>query len=460
MLNIQFLSIDRLQHLTTKALRLIPHIETFTDIDGRVVASYEDFKDHGLMTPRLLPEAFLEMEHFDFLGKDADGNYYNKFHYLSSKNEKNYNYVNLYEFFGHKNFKGLYKRDLMFFYYILTSKLPGHFHTIAAELLYMNEINKDNVKFTSFQDFKDMATHLAYIVSLGFLELQLGKSLFSNPAGTDCAAYANKVKDALYTYCSKDSNKKSRIRNKRDRHLLKIRVTESLVSAGKKSTYETRSTLKDLHEMAAEYGHDLDDFHIDYLKPVHMLKEKLHREFGKVGITMYRDALKEYFQGQSHKFANHIIDRQFADIIKKIYVMPKITFQLHSYLSEVGLGNWSVSKEMLTKTENYIEYLTTEAYYDDMILFNVLANEKNEDLLDELINESRHWEKFHLKVKEIYDMERKLGNGRNDVYQLALEGKLTNIERQKEDYKRFTILQEQAKQAAVKKVPFYNWLDK
>ena len=457
MLSTAYLKQNLLSKLTTKSLRLLTLIESFTDLDGRILTSIDELKEKGIVSPRLVPAALEEMEKFNFLSKDTDGNYINKYHYLSTKNETQYTYVNLYDFFENEKFTGLYKRDLLFFYYILTSKKAGTYHTVAAELLYNNQINKQDIKFTGFQDFNDLATRLSHLVSLGFIEVRLDKTLYSNPSGENQQEYAERVKNALYKYCSKDSNKKSRIRNKRDRHLLKIRVTESLVSTGKKSKYDTRSTLRDLQAAALDYGFDLNDYHIEYLKPVHMLKEKLHREFGKAGIAMYRKSILEYFENQAHSFDQHIISGQFHDIVKKFYVMPKITLQLHAFMDNIDPKIDNISQDFRAITSRYVHYLTKESYMDDMVIFYDEVTKKHDLLYAELVDSSQNWESFNKLIKGIFHIEKQeRNNNRNDVVSIAMDRKLSDRDRIKSDRQQ---AEESSKTQSSKPVQFYNWLE-
>jgi hypothetical protein len=458
MLATEYLKLTRLNQLTTKSLRFLPILESFTDIDRKILTSVEDLKEKGIVTARLIPAMLEELVKFRYLTKDKNGNYYNNYHYSTNKNEKKYSYINLYEFMEDERFTGLYKRDLSFFYYISTRQLPGNFHTIAAELLYKNEINRNEIKFEQFQDFKDMAEHISNIVAKGFLEIKIGTRFYSNPTGENQEAVAKKIEKALYTYCSKDSNKKSRIRNKRDRHLLKIRVTESLLKNGKKTVYDTRSTLKDLQMVALKYGHDLEDYVMDDLKPIHILKDQLFKQFGNIGIDLYREGIEKYFEDQAHSFGKHIENGQFSNIIKKIYVMPKIVARLNNFLTEMQQENtYSVSKEMMDKSENYIEYLTSEAYLDDMVLFD---HEINNDRIKRHLRQNTKWFNFFTRVDNIYLMENKLGNSDEDVIELAKKGLLTNKSRQEEDIRNRQIAKEKAlKEEKPKTVPFYNWLD-
>jgi hypothetical protein len=462
MLDKSFLKQNLLTKLTTKSLRLIPQLEMSTDIDGRILADVYDLRQTKVITPRLLSSALKECEKFGFISKNDDGTYFNNFHYSNKDFEKGFNYINVYDFFNDEDFKSLYKRSLNFFYYILTSKLPGKFHTVAAELLYQNTLNQDELAIDYFQDFNDFANHLSSLVSFGYLEVQLGNTFFSNPSGKSKQDYAVSVKNALYKYCGKDSGnmKKSRIKNKRDRHLLKIRVTESLINAEKKSVYDRRITLKDLEIVALQYGYDLNDFDIELLKSIHMVKKDLHNKFGRAGIEMYRNAIAQYFHGQSHRFEADILNKDFSDILKKQYVMPLIKLTLHSYFKNVTPGmleDSSVLSSIEKSTQNLASYLTTEAYYDDLVLIENDAKKINSELYDHLITSNKKWYDFDNKLKSIYRTEEIIGNSRLDVLKLALDGKLTSKLRREEDYIQKNSIHR--KNLPKREAPIYNWLE-
>lgn len=466
MLNKSFLKQNLLTKLSTKALRLIPTLEMLTDVDGTIFGSIEDLRQQDLMSSRIIPNALKECEQMGFISKNEDGTYTNKFHYVSSKEEKGFNYINVYEFFNDEKFKKKYKRSLNFFYYILTAKLPGKFHTVAAELLYNNAMNKDEVIIDYFQDFNDMNHTLSSLVSDGFLEVQVGPSLFSNPSVQGKENYLNVVKKAISDFCGKTPNKrKSRIKNKSDRHLLKIRVTEGLVSNATKTVYERRSTFKDLEAIALAHGYDLNDYDVNYLIEAYMLKKGLYDKFGKLGIKIYRKALNNYFSSQSHSFEEDLLSEKFVSILKKIFVMPYIQLELQQYFksaTEEQIMDFKKSTKINKDTSHYISFLSNEAYLDDLVLFEREAKNENELLYDFLIAHSSNWYEFNQKVKEIYLTEYRIGNDPARVIFLAKQRMLSNKERYKKDldnkleHDRFTRSKEDK---PISKHVSYNWLE-
>lgn len=458
MLNVAYLKQNKLINLTTKALRLIPHLEMMTDIDGRIYSSVEDIKKENLITPRLIPAALKECEKFGFITKNADGSYKNNFHYLTTGEEKQFKYINVYDFFNHDAFKKHYKRSLNFFYYILTSKLPGKFHTIAAERLYKNSLNEDNLVIDYFQDFNDMVTHVSKWVSEGYLEVKIDGQLFSNVSGSDKETYFNIVKDALYTYCGKTSlnNRKSRIRNEKDHHLLKLRVSEKMVSKEKiVSVYDRRSTLKDLEEIALQYGFDLNDFHIEYLHTIHQLKKKMHDELGSVGIRIYRQAIINFFENGSYNFDDLILNNTFSIVLYKGYILPIIKMEIHSYFN-------TISPEAI-ETNSFVEKLlglfTMNAYRDDLVLFENELQKQDSYVYEGLCEESTTWLEFKKAVFNIYKDEHKVGNPKYKVLQLAMEQKLSSRQRFEEDAKEYFKDKESVAQRNRYVAPFYNWLE-
>jgi hypothetical protein len=461
MLDKSFLKQNLLTKLTTKSLRLIPQLEMSTDIDGRILADVYDLRQMNVMTPRLISSALQECEQFGFISKNDDGTYFNNFHYITKDSEKGFNYINVYDFFNDEDFKSLYKRSLNFFYYILTSKLPGNFHTVAAELLYQNAMNQNELAVNYFQDFSDFANHLSSLVAAGYLEVKVGNAFFSNPNGSFKEDYASTVKNALYKYCGKDSEnmKKSRIKNKRDRHLLKIRVTESLIKTTQNSVYDRRITLKDLEMVALKYGYNLNDYAIELLKEIHMVKKDLHNKFGRAGIEMYRNAIVHYFHDKNHRFEADILNGEFSDTLKKEYVLPLVKLTLHSYFKNVTpemLGDYSVLSSIEKSTQKLASYAKTEAYYDDLVLIETEAKQLNAELYDHLIASNKEWYEFNEKLQKIYRAEEILGNSRVDVLMLAFDGKLNSKQRQGEDYKRKNSV-EQSNQPE-RDIPIYNWL--
>jgi hypothetical protein len=447
----------KLKTLSTKALRLTTQYGMATDLDGRIYATDQELIDNEVMTPRILPAAQKEYADAGFIEKGEDGYYYSKYHAVSNKNPKGYNYINFFEFFNRKTFYTMYKRSLNFFFYILSSKVPGTYHNVAAEHLYNNKTS-NKVAVDYFQNFKDMAKHLSYQVAAGFLEVKLGKSVFVNKDGSDLKGCQERFMEALYKFCGKTdaSTRKKRMKNASDLHILKIRV----VNDNPLDVYKRRATFKDLEIIAMNNGFDLNDYDIELLKDVHKLKRKMFDEFGKMGVRIYRQALEHYFVTGGHGFDDDMSSGDFARILAKNYIAPILKLNIQTYFKEyaISIDHQDFGIGAKSDTKSYIKVFSQMAYKDDLVLLDRELSSINIDLHDHLTFESAEWFKFKQAVIDVFKQEKEIGNNKSAVYYLAENRQLTSKKRQEEDEAAFKNSSTPDRDRKV--VPFYNWLEK
>ncbi|MEN1970670.1 hypothetical protein WMZ97_21845 [Lentibacillus sp. N15] len=165
-----------LKSLSSVSLRLIPFLAANTDLDKRINIMLEHIKAANIMTPRLIKEALGKLEKIEWIYRGKDGYLYSNFNTISTADNHNFHYINLYKFFQSDEFKKLYKRQLQFLFYILSAKLPGHEHSLAIEHLYQNRTNAKDVKLDFFISFEDMISNLLDLINKGFFEVRLAAS--------------------------------------------------------------------------------------------------------------------------------------------------------------------------------------------------------------------------------------------------------------------------------------------
>src|SRR5699024_12479619 len=109
----------------------------------------------------------------EWIYRGKDGYLYSNFNTISTADNHNFHYINLYKFFQSDEFKKLYKRQLQFLFYILSVKLPGHEHSLSIEHLYQNRSNAKDVKLDFFISFEDMISNLLDLIYKVLFEFQL-----------------------------------------------------------------------------------------------------------------------------------------------------------------------------------------------------------------------------------------------------------------------------------------------
>lgn len=393
-----FLS-NMFSELTTIEKRLIPFLEMKTDLNGRILTSIQEIKGENIMSPTLIPVALDRLEQHGYIFKDENGNYFSNFHHHSESNETGYNYINVYKFFKDDIFKKQHKLYYNLFYYIFSSKLPGQPHTFAIEHMYENKLNKGNLNIKGFQNYNHFATCFCSMVANGHIEVKFGGATYSNPGGQAADTYLSFMKDELFKYCSRNpkSNKKTRLKTE-EKHVVAARILPSLVSKDQQiDVYARRITLKDLSTIAFKYGFNLADYSINMLSKIHTYKLKLYKSFGNAGIEMYHDALNEYFENRGHfAFDSDLQDKGFINNLDKFFMLPKIKLTLHKYFEKVSTPKQE--NGLIQKLETLAAHLISD-YPDQLSAFVENLKQKNEGLLNYVLNNSVIWNKLFIKAR-------------------------------------------------------------
>src|SRR5690625_583006 len=427
-----------LKSLSSVSLRLIPFLAANTDLDKRINIMLEHIKAANIMTPRLIKEALGKLEKIEWIYRGKDGYLYSNFNTISTADNHNFHYINLYKFFQSDEFKKLYKRQLQFLFYILSAKLPGHEHSLAIEHLYQNRTNAKDVKLDFFISFEDMISNLLDLINKGFFEVRLAASKEILNKNT------KNLKERLYTFAEKTGKRKKRMsQNEVKHHIIHIRIAKDLVSKDQIcDIYDmTRlATLQDLKSIAKDFGCSLDSFDIKALEKVHMVKAKIYKEFGDVGIQLYREGLKDFFKNRSHSFQNLMENGNFGNTIKNFYVIPRIEQRLKTLFEEVKNDYFTKVKTLPYQSLNlkhaikdskpFISYIMEESYNDNLIILDRELEAAYSFIYSQFTQVDKSWYEFKEKVEKIYKDEAEAhGNDRNKVFYLAIQRQLNQKER-------------------------------
>lgn len=467
---IMIMQTDKLRKLPAISLRLIPYLASKTDLDGRINVSRCGIENAGIMSKKVVKEALQHLEEENWIYRAEDYSYYSNFNINSQESRKDYHYINLYKFLTDKKFFSLYQRQLIFLYYILGVKMPGTEHSIAIEHLYNNRTNRGNVKLPFFISFEDMLKNLVKLIEAGFFEVRLGKSkLFLNKE-------TEEIKEKIRIFAGKtNDNKKQRMSLKEENNkVIHIRISKDLISKDQiMDIYDSSrlSTLLDLKSIAMEYGCSLDVYEEDIFKKIHATKEALYKEFGVTGIQLYREAIVDFFEKQTHSFENLMKKGEFSNVLKNYYVIPLIEKELKSIVNEVK-NECTESKnglpcdefdsdhaiKILQKSKPYLSYFINYAYDDRKIVLDYDLKKNEYRLYDDISKLSREWDLFRHKVDEIYKYEKRAyDNNADQILYLAKQGLLTNKSRQMQDIS--INKQKEVYQKPEDNILFYNWLE-
>lgn len=413
---------SKLNLLNTVSLRIMPLLAGVSDLDGLVQITMDQIKEKGFMTKKLVPAAIEGLLNAGLLRRDQDGNLYNLFTCNTSEDKKDFYYINVYKFFGNDIFKTMYKREIKLLFYILTAKIPGTWHSVAVEKLYRNRTVKNKLALELFEDFDDLMNNLIPLILNGIIEVKLGKESVKLTHKTP------NVREKICAFCGKTNlyARKKRTRGEKDGHVLHIRISDDVLNE-KTTVYdeERRSTLRDLEKVATKYDYSLELFPQEALEEVHMVKHKIYKEFGNMGISIYREALENFFEYSSHSFARIMNNKEFGKVIKNYYVIPRIKMELTNLVDKFDI------KDGLSKTETFLRYFSNEAFLDELVIFDDNMKQIHVDYYVEAKQKSAIWGQFAQKVEAIYQKEAAAGNTPAKVLELSKKGVLTNKNRDK-----------------------------
>jgi|GEM_PF-6165319 len=411
---------SKLNLLNTISLRIMPLLAGVSDLDGLVQISVDQIKEKGYMTKKLVPTAIEGLLNVGLLRKDENGKLYSLFSTNTEPNNKGFYYINIFKFFSKDIFKAMYKSRIKLLFYLIGAKIPGTWHSVSVEKLYRNKTVEGKVALEVFEDFNDLMSNLISLITGGIIEIKLGKQSLTLTKNTP------NLKEKIYAFCGKSNAKsrKKRTRGEKDDHILHIRVSDEVLKE-KTTVYDEdrRPTLKDLERIASKYDYSLDVFPKESLEEVHMVKHKIYKEFGNLGISIYRESLESFFGSNSHSFARHMNNKEFGKVIKNHYVVPRINMELTSLIEKINI------KKELPKTEPLLRYFTEEAYLDNLVIFDNNMKQSHPDFYEEAKQNSIVWNHLAKKVEAIYQKEAAAGNEPAKVLEFSMKGVLTSKNR-------------------------------
>lgn len=422
---------DKLILLNTTSLRLIPLLSERSDLDGLIHFSIDEIKRQGFMTEKLVPAALEGLEKIGWLRKGVGGRYYSMYTCHTTPENKGFYYINQYKLFQKDVFKKMYKRRINLLYYILTAKIPGEWHYVMVEKLYKNKAFMEQLAISYFDDFDDLMNNLIPLIEAQIIEVRLGRG----KEATILTGKTAQLRERIYTFCGKEqaAKRKKRMSSKKNHHSIGIRISNEVIK-DKTTIYDVdrRSTLRDLEEIAEEYGYSLDVFSEDSLKEVHMMKHKIHKEFGNIGISIYRESLRAFFQTNDYAFSRLMNNGEFGKIIHNYYVIPRIKIELTHAIEQAA------TTQNLSKTEAFLRYFTNEAYPDDLVLFDYQMIHQFSHVYEWGKQTSDTWKQFADKVESIYQHQASLGYSAEIVLQFARERELCSKKRLESELKQKT----------------------
>src|SRR5699024_33978 len=181
-----------------------------------------------------------------------------------------------------------------------------------------------------------------------------------------------------------------------------------------------------------DFGCSLDSFDIKALEKVHMVKAKIYKEFGDVGIQLYREGLKDFFKNRSHAFQSLMENGDFGNTIKNYYVIPKIEQRLKSLFEQVNNDYFTKVntfpyeslnlKHAIKESKQFISYIIEESYNDNIIILDRELEAVYSLIYYQFTQVDKTWYEFKEKIEKIYKNEAEAhGNDRNKVFYLAIQ---------------------------------------
>ncbi|WP_368502716.1 hypothetical protein AB3N04_01055 (plasmid) [Alkalihalophilus sp. As8PL] len=387
-----------LQNLTPTSMKLIPHLARYTDHDG--VVHMEMFKRQFSLKYSKFSEAIGNLIENKIL--HSEENTVTFLYAYSYKNDLSYRYINSYEFMSFASIFDMSKRPLMLLFHLLQLKKPGTYHLTAFENLYQTSFNQ--AKDVLFENHNEAYKALAVLLKNRLITIRIarGKNALSGESATDLTTLKEYLGYSLH------SKKKARTSFGK-RHVLSIAVNPKLI--GKSSILKNVSSYVELEHLCEEYNLDFSQFKGSNNDQENMqvryligLKNELFQEFGVPGVTLYREALTNYFRDHHHSIEWYMKKDNVVDFFKNIYVLPKL--QKHILAAIEGCLNGTRQNEYLTKATKLLlkhgndsTLIETDIKIQESVQAHGLDDGKSYDVLGSIHTE---WLHIQRRVGEAY----------------------------------------------------------
>lgn len=378
--------------LPSTSQRAILHLhEEYTDpADGFIAASKEQIissvkkqGDHRIMAVSSIEKALENLESTSTLSK-RNGGFFSSF-FVTSEKDKGFHYVRSYDFLSSPEFIKNSQRSLRFESFLLTQNPYNSPIHLNMEELYLNKSNEGNIKTDYFHHFGEALHHVAKLIASGRWVVTFSGRKHYRHDKESFDTCLERIKTAIREYCTRDASKKrkTRIKDKFDKHKLifKLRQESTKVT----DIYERRAPLRDLKDIAAQYGHDIDDIPMDEVKRIHQLKVKLVKKYGTLGTQLYREAVRDkYFpQRGNFSFYQDCQSGKFAEFIEDHYILPEIGVKIQELINtvEISTSSYQIDKPLFQQLEVYFSHFQ-ETYPDQLQALFEKISEKNEGLFE------------------------------------------------------------------------------
>lgn len=468
MFNRNSLTPSSVMPLHSNSIRAILLLGNRVDIDHR-------FNTHNLLSSlqellhiskQKAKAVIHELQFYRFIRKDEDGHYYSLFTKKYEKGMTDYAYIPYFRFFNEYEslFLSMKERELKLFLYVLTRKQAGIFHQISVEHLYKNKTFEKKNVLPFFHSQKEVAHYLHRLISKQLLQIRFfykGENVIWDTQN------AEEGFNLFNEFCGKIEKGKRKKRFGLSRHKIELRIHPILL-IGKKneytleerefmsgrslkkdlyflknhqqrqiqvqSVYEAHSSLFELKTIAMEHGYNLEHLaaeYPDFVAHVHQLKLELWKQFGRIGIELYREALTSYFSNQEHRFLEDVLEDKFTSILKNYYILPTLQkeFLTHAQCllknqQERGFISHAVIKEQKEYANAIAQYFNQQSFFDRSVVLHHAIECMEGMNLTFLTQELPEFKVLHERVMSVYKTELQKGMDKETVLSLALSNRL------------------------------------
>lgn len=504
------LKIPNLLPLRSNDIRALVKLGKYTDLDNRINTPniFHTIKKTLNVSFHTARQIVSHLKACGFLNQSEDGFYYSNFSKRGNSVSNSYQYIPYFSLFDMKDgnnfdvFRHLKERELKLFFYILTSAIPGRYHNVSAEIMYMNKTKKKDVKLTFFDSYREFSSFLRALIDKDLLQVRFSfnqRDYYIHKGNCDTAF------PILDEYCGALKNARKKRFTKEGTHVLQIRINPSLIFCDESqasstdnpllspkdpedrynkwkhklerrilTVYESRSTIQDIVVQAEKYNHDIDWLQQRYSKEfhsIHILKSKLHETYGTVGVSIFRTAVESYFAATPENFSVDIEDGHFARNLENYYILPTIrqTFldEVRPFLDAVREGNCSnIKTSALFHDINFdladglLKSINFHEYEDHKVLLSadLSAYSEGVSLLEETLPQLK---KLKADICFIYGRHASKGVDADEVLQRASQF-ILNARKWEHVDERDSIIGGTVNQQAIESSenpPIYNWLE-
>lgn len=302
-----------LTQLNTTSLRLLPYLENNADFDGLITVSKWEIENEGFMTPKLVVPAIEGLLKNGLIYRNNDEELF--LNYAKGSNTSYFNIIFKSEFT--KVIKSMHKRRILLFYYFLLREQPEKWFSIDPR-----DLDSIPYKYRLVNSPNDLLSNIIQLITSGLIELKSESQIVLTEA------VAN-PRVQIQDYYRED-------RMGERGSLVHIRTNPKIIkNTEEQNAIRYNIAIKEFDIIAMDYHCSISSFAEEFQADIYDVKHKVFYKHGNLGMKVYRNSLRAFFEEYEYKFDILIESKEFTDIFWDQYLVPHMEVQVNKIIKNL-----------------------------------------------------------------------------------------------------------------------------